>query len=286
MAYSWGSRPMSLSRASAEFGTSFGLEIDYVCVEYFHFQDRRRLAMQRRVIVLEDQSALANGAASEFIGIAQKAVDERGVFTVALSGGSTPKVMYQLLADDDRYNYRIPCDKVHLFWGDERFVPSDDPESNYRMVNEALLSRAPIPTENVHRVKTEIGSAADSAEAYSKELAFVFGDGPSTVPRFDLVMLGMGPDGHTASLFPGSSAVNEAERLVVANWVEKFQTFRITITLPVINNAAEVMFIVGGAEKAEMVKRVLEDGKEGVALPSQLVQPRDGELLWLLDDDA
>ncbi|MDX6711265.1 MAG: 6-phosphogluconolactonase [Blastocatellia bacterium] len=242
--------------------------------------------MQRRIKVLEDQTALAREAAVEFTDLALKAVAERGVFAVALSGGSTPKVMYSLLADDVEFSSRLSWDRMHFFWGDERYVPSDNPESNFRMVHEALLSKVPVPVENVHRVKTELGAAADVAEDYQRVLEAYFGKKENGIPRFDLVLLGMGPDGHTASLFPGTTALAETERLVVANWVEKFQTYRITITLPVINNAAHVMFIVGGPDKAEMLRKVIGNQSESTAFPSQLVQPHDGELIWLVDRDA
>jgi 6-phosphogluconolactonase len=242
--------------------------------------------MQRRIKVLEDQTALAREAAVEFTDVALNAVAERGVFAVALSGGSTPKVMYSLLADDVEFSSRLPWDRMHFFWGDERYVPLDSPESNFRMVHEALLSKVPVPVENVHRVKTELGPAADVAEDYQRVLEAFFAKERNGIPRFDLVLLGMGPDGHTASLFPGTSALAETERLVVANWVEKFQTYRITITLPVINNAAHVMFIVGGPDKAEMLSKVIGNQAESTAFPSQLVQPHDGELIWLVDRDA
>lgn len=175
--------------------------------------------------------------------------------------------------------------RVFLFFGDERHVPPDDPESNFRMVKESLLTNVPIPPENVFRVKTENPDAAAAALEYEGELRKFFEVKPSEFPRFDLILLGMGPDGHTASLFPGSDALSEQTRLVVANWVAKFNTHRITFTFPVLNRAGEVMFMASGADKADMLHRVLEV-KTPPSLPAQNVQPSDGKLLWMIDEAA
>jgi 6-phosphogluconolactonase len=180
-----------------------------------------------------------------------------------------------------------------LFFGDERHVPPTDPDSNYRMVNESLLTKIAIPAENVFRVPAENPDAAAAASDYEARLRRFFelspgdqsGDRPGEFPRFDLILLGMGPDGHTASLFPDSPALDEQSRLVVANWVAKFNTHRITFTFPVLNRAAEVMFMASGADKADMLHQVLE-GKSAPPLPSQRVQPSDGRLLWMLDEAA
>ncbi len=207
-------------------------------------------------------------------------------FTMALSGGTTPRGLYALLATEAAFGERIPWDKVHFFWGDERYVPWDDPASNYRMAYETMLSKAPVPPENIHRVPVEHPDANTSAQAYEQELIEFFRLEPGQLPRFDCVLQGMGPDGHTASLFPGTKALMERERLVVANWIEKLQTHRITMTVPVLNNADLVLFLVSGEEKAETLRQVLVGDRQPERLPSQLIQPTHGRLLWLVDRAA
>jgi 6-phosphogluconolactonase len=207
-------------------------------------------------------------------------------FTVALSGGATPKGLYALLVTEASFRERIVWEKVHFFWGDERHVPPDHPESNYRMAYETMLSKAPVPPENIHRVPAEYPDANKSAQEYEQELIRFFRLETGRLPRFDCVLLGMGPDGHTASLFPGTKALRERERLVLANWVEKLQTYRITMTVPVLNNADWVLFLVSGEEKAETLKDVLAGNRQPERLPSQLIQPTPGQLLWLVDRAA
>ena len=225
---------------------------------------------------------LFRSAAEEFISVGRSAIGAQGRFTVALSGGSTPKALYSLLAT----NYAtFPWNRVFLFFGDERHVPPTDPESNYRMVNEALLTKITIPSENVFRVSGENPDALAAAADYEAQVRRFFALKPSEFPRFDLILLGVGPDGHTASLFPDSEALEEKTRLVVANWVAKFNTHRITFTFPVLNHANEVMFMATGADKANMLHQILE-GKNTPPLPSQRVLPSEGKLLWLLDEAA
>ena len=224
---------------------------------------------------------LFQAAAAEFGALAWDAAQSQGRFSVALSGGSTPKSLYELLASGSIPN--IPWDKIFFFFGDERFVPPDHPDSNYRMAREAGLF-AKVPDDHVFRVPTEEKDADTAALDYEQTLRKFFSVKPGEFPRFDLVLLGLGPDGHTASLFPGTAALNEKNRLVVANWIEKFQTYRITLTLPVLNHAACVMFLVSGQDKAKIVPEVLEN--ENANLPSQKVHPADGRLLWLLDGAA
>ncbi len=231
--------------------------------------------------ILENSAELFRAAATEFSELANEAVQERGRFCVALSGGSTPKALYALLATGA---VPVPWRNVCFFWGDERQVPPDDPESNYRMVNDALLSKIPIVPENVFRIAGEEKDAQVAAKKYEDTLVNFFALKAGDFPRFDLILLGVGPDGHTASLFPGSAALQERRRLVVANWVEQFHTHRITLTLPVLNNAAAVAFLVSGQEKAGILHQVLE-GPTG-QFPSQLVRPADGKLVWLLDRAA
>ena len=233
--------------------------------------------------VLATAADLYHAAAEEFVGAARVAIGAQGRFTVALSGGSTPKALYSLLAA----NYAsFVWDRMFLFFGDERHVPPTDAESNYRMVNESLLTRIAIPAENVFRVQAENPDAAAAAADYEGQLRSFFDfSKPGEFPRFDLILLGMGPDGHTASLFPGSAGLKEQSRLVIANWVEKFKTYRISFTFPVLNNASEVMFMAAGADKADIVHQVLE-ARNVSRFPSQQVQPSDGQLLWMLDEAA
>ena len=216
--------------------------------------------------VFENSRELAWGAAEHFVALAQ-----RDSFTVALSGGSTPKILYQVLAEE--FREQIPWSRTQFFWSDERHVPPDHPDSNYRMAYEALLSRVPVPESNVHRVHSENPNAQGAADEYEKII----------VPRLDLILLGLGTDGHTASIFPGSGVLHETKRLVAAPWVEKLNTYRITMTLPLLNNGASIVFLVSGADKAAIVKEVLEGPK---IYPAQFVQPINGELIWMLDRDA
>ena len=217
---------------------------------------------------------LARSAAKVFVARSSEAVAQRGVATIALSGGSTPKLLYQLLADpNEPFRDQVPWSRIQFFWSDERHVPPDHPESNYRMANEAMLAHVPVLKENVHRVMGENPNVEEAADQYEQ-----------TVPqRFDLILLGLGTDGHTASIFPGSEVLRETKRLVAAPWVEKQKSYRITMTLPLINNAASVFFLVSGAEKAEIVKEVLEGPPR---YPAQEVRPINGELILMLDREA
>jgi 6-phosphogluconolactonase len=217
--------------------------------------------------IFANAQELARGAAEYFVARSGEAVARKGFFTVALSGGSTPKALYQLLVDLD-----VPWSKTHFFWSDERHVPPDHPDSNYRMAYEAMLARVPVPESNIHRVHSENPDAAEAANEYEQ-----------TLLPLDLILLGLGTDGHTASIFPGSEVLNETKRLVAAPWVEKFNAYRITMTLPLLNNGASVVFLVSGAEKAGIVKEVIEGPKQ---YPAQFVQPSHGQLLWMLDKDA
>jgi len=219
------------------------------------------------VQIFSNTNDLARGAAELFVAEQPE--------TVALSGGSTPKLMFQMLADQFRDD--VPWDKIHFFWSDERHVSPDDPESNYRMANEALLSHV---NGIVHRIPSENPDAAAAASEYEQTLVEVT---KQTLPRLDLIFLGLGTDGHTASIFPGSEVLHETKRLVAAPYVEKVKSYRITMTLPLLNNGATVVFLVSGAEKAEIVKAVLEGENK---YPAQAVKPTEGELIWMLDKDA
>ncbi len=223
-------------------------------------------------------------AAEEVVRAANDAVAKRGRFTIALSGGSTPKSLFNLLATNARTV--LPWDRTLFFWGDERHVPPTDPDSNYRMADEAMLSKIPVAKENVFRMAAENPDAAAVAEAYEQTLRKVFELQPGQVPVFDLILLGMGPDGHTASLFPGTDGLQEKSRLVIANWVEKLKTSRLTFTLPVLNAARCVAFLVSGTDKAPALHAVLESDAPGEQYPSKLIRPTDGKLIWLVDRAA
>jgi 6-phosphogluconolactonase len=229
--------------------------------------------------ILAGPADLANTAAELFVAKSTEAVAQRGFFTIALSGGSTPKLLYQFLAYK-QFRPEIPWPMIHFFWTDERHVPPDDPDSNYRMAYELLLSRVPVAEHNVHRIKSENPNAAEAAKEYEEEiLTFV----PGSPPQLDLILLGLGNDGHTASIFPGSDVLHESQRLVAASYVDKLKSYRITMTLPLINNAASIVFLVSGVEKAEIVKEVIQGTKR---YPAQEIRPTNGELVWLLDREA
>lgn len=231
--------------------------------------------------ILPDAVQLAQAAVNEFRAAAQAGIAQHGRFTVALSGGNTPRTVYSLLSQECRES--LDWRKIFIFFGDERHVPPDDPQSNYRMARESLLSRVPLPEQNVFRVGAEL-PAEQAADDYEEKLRSFFQLAPGTFPRFDLIFLGLGEDGHTASLFPGSVALSETSRLAVANWVKKFKAFRITVTFPVLNAAAQVIFLVSGADKAGIVREIFTN--PNAAYPSQSVRPRNGRLRWLLDRPA
>lgn len=244
------------------------------------------MTTNRDVKILPDANAIAQTAAAEFLDAAHKAVQEKGTFCVALAGGSTPKALYGLLANNPLLQAKVPWSKVQFFFGDERHVPPDDPESNFRMASEAMFSKAPIDPKQIHRIKGEQRNAAQAAEEYEEDLRLSFKLEADQLPRFDLVLLGMGPEGHTASLFPGTKALKEEHHLVVHNWVGKLYTDRITLTPPVLNNAALVIFMVHGEEKAPALKAVLEGPYEPEQLPAQMIHPENGNVLWLVDPTA
>jgi 6-phosphogluconolactonase len=243
------------------------------------------MTTNREVRVLADASGIAQTAAAEFLDSALQAVREKGSFNVALAGGSTPKALYELLSSNP-LQAKVPWSKIQFFFGDERHVGPNDAESNFRMATEAMFVKAPVDPQQVHRIKGEKANAAEAAQEYEQELLTSFPLKPPQLPRFDLVLLGMGPEGHTASLFPGTKALKEQRRLVVSNWVGKLYTDRITLTPPVLNNAARVIFMAHGAEKAPALKAVLEGPYEPEQLPAQIVQPKEGRILWLVDPAA
>jgi 6-phosphogluconolactonase len=249
-------------------------------------QTQRMPSIKPEIRIVANTEELARAAAEEFVRLAKEAVSAKDSFNVVLSGGSTPKSLYSLLANERALRGQVPWDKIHFFWGDERHVPPDHAESNYRMANEAMLSKAPIQAENVHRIKGENPDAGKAADEYDRALRDFFRLSDGQFPGFDLAFLGLGPDGHTASLFPGTKALHEQRRLAVSNWVGKFYTDRITLTAPVFNNAACVIFHVGGSDKALPLKAVLEGKYEPEQLPAQLIRPERGRLLWIADRAA
>ncbi len=239
---------------------------------------------ETEIKIVENLEELARTAAWKFVHLAAEAVQAKGRFTVILSGGQTPRGLYTLLASKSHpFRERIPWERIHFFWGDERHVPPDNSDSNFRMAQEEMLSKVPLVSDNVHRIKAENPSADGAAEDYEKVLRDFFHLKIGELPRFDLVLLGMGSDGHTASLFPGTSSLTDREHLVAASWIEKLKTFRVTLTPPVLRNAAWVIFLVSGEEKAGTLKAVLKGDYHPEQLPSQFIRPVNGKLLWLVE---
>ncbi len=238
------------------------------------------------VRVLPDGAAIARRAAQKFVEAGAAAVNEKGSFSVVLAGGSTPKALYGLLVNDPALRAQVPWDKMQVFFGDERHVGPDHPDSNFRMANEAMISKSPLKPEQVTRIKGEYPDADQAAREYELAIRSYFKLGDGEFPRFDLVLLGMGSEGHTASLFPGTKVLHEKRRIAVSNWVGKLLAERITLTPPAINNAAHVIFMVTGADKAPALTAVLERVYEPDQLPAQLIRPVNGTLLWLVDTAA
>jgi 6-phosphogluconolactonase len=229
-----------------------------------------------------DAEAVSHAAAEELIRCAGEAVAARGRFLVTLSGGSTPQRLYQLLAEPP-YRDQVEWGKFEVFWGDERCVPPNHQDSNYRMAREALLERVPVPATQAHRMEAERPDRDAAARDYQAVIARVCGvsaGGPP--PALDLVLLGMGPDGHTASLFPGTAALDETVRWCVTNHVPKFAADRLTLTVPLLNRARQVLFVVAGTDKAVPLAEVLEGPPDPHRLPAQLIKP-DGRLVWFVD---
>ncbi len=241
------------------------------------------------VEVFPSADELAVAAADRFVAAAAAAIDATETFSVALSGGSTPRALFALLASET-YAPRVEWSRVHFFWGDERCVPPDDEASNYRMARETLLDHVPVRAANVHRIRGEDAPPA-AAEQYERDLREAFAT-PTGAPRtgagsrFDLVLLGLGANGHTASLFPHLQAVREQTRWVMAENVEILQMWRITLTPAILNAAAEILFLVSGRDKAPVLRRVLYGARDMDELPAQVIAPEDGRLHWMVDAAA
>ena len=231
--------------------------------------------------IFDDPEAMSRGAAELLVGIAKQAVAARGRFSVALSGGGTPRRTYELLATAP-YRDQVDWSRAHIFWGDERCVPLDDPRSNARLAREALLGHVPIPPVQVHPMDCS-PSPREGARRYEVMLREFFAP---AAPCFDLIMLGLGDNGHTASLFPGTPALTESKRWVAEVYVPQQELYRLTLTAPIINGAAAVAFLVAGAAKAAVVREVIQGPRDPLRLPAQLINPQPGELYWLLDKAA
>ena len=238
----------------------------------------------RQVLICHNAEELSQQAAERFILLAQEAITRSGRFIVALAGGSTPRALYSLLPMPG-YNERIPWAQIHLYWGDERCVPPHHPDSNFLMVQKTLLAHITIPQENCHRIAGELEPRVAAAD-YAEQLKQMFGLSAGDLPCFDLILLGLGADGHTASLFPGSEALEDRQNLVVATFVEKLQAHRVTLTLPVINHAAEILFLVAGKDKAAVVKQISSERPDSAELPAARVEPLSGRLTWLINKEA
>ncbi len=238
---------------------------------------------QPEIRIFEGLEPLSWAAATRLEEQARIKALEKKTLSVALSGGSTPKLLFELLASP-AFQGRVRWPNLQLFQVDERCVPPDDPQSNYRMIRQALLDAVPLPAENFHRMAAERPDREQAAREYAEELGRVLRTPPGEWPRLDLIFLGMGPDGHTASLFPGSPALEERTAWVAPNFAARLNSFRLTLTLPVLNAAAQVIFLVAGADKAETLREVLE-GPAG-QFPAQRVKPASGRLSWFLDESA
>ena len=245
------------------------------------------------ILVVSDRSALARAAAERFVVLVKRAIAARGRFSVALSGGSTPRDLYVCLSTPE-FASQIDWTRVQIFWGDERAVPPDSPESNYRMVHDTLLSHVNPPAENVHRILAE-KAPADAARAYEETLRSILprqivpatpNQASAEYPRFDLVLLGLGANGHTASLFPKTRVLHETTRWVAAEYIEEVKMNRITLTAPAINAAENILFLVAGSDKAATVRAVLYGEFRPEELPAQLIKPTNGQVVWLLDHEA
>jgi len=233
-----------------------------------------------------DAAALARRAAQYFVEQVERAAAARGRARVAISGGSTPKATFKLLADPAQpWRARMPWSQLDLWWVDERCVPPNDPDSNYRMTREAMLDHVPLKPEQIHRMEGELEPEAAAAR-YEAAMRNGFRLEGAELPRFDVVQLGIGPDGHTASLFPHTQALLELDRLAVANHVENKDAWRVTLTWPVINRGSQVFFLIGGADKAQILKEVFTGPRHVERLPSQLISPAGGILTLLLDRAA
>jgi 6-phosphogluconolactonase len=238
-----------------------------------------------KIQIFQDLEALSRAAAARFTELARERVQQGRVFTAALSGGSTPRTFLEFLANPE-FSQRIQWESVHLFQVDERCVPPENLQSNYRMIRGSLLRPVPGAAEKFHRMKAEQDDRDSASVEYEEEIREVLAPAKGRLPRFDLAFLGLGSDGHTASLFPGSAALAENIKWVCPNYAEKLQMHRLTLTYPVLNAAAEILFLVAGSDKAEILRQVLEGPRDPRRFPAQGVLPAEGSATWYLDQPA
>ncbi len=236
-----------------------------------------------RIVIYPDVDTLSREAAGYIVRIASESIVTRGRFSIALSGGTTPRKAYGLLGSEP-YRSQVDWALVDIFWGDERCVPPDSPDSNYRMAQEALLGNIPIPANQVHRMPADQPDRNAASQAYTLEMQRAFGT--NGIPQFDLIQLGMGPEGHTASLFPHQASLHEQQRLVMPVSVPKPPPDRLTFTPPLLNAARNVLFLVTGSDKADALRAVLEGPYQPDEYPAQIVRPPRGEVVWMLDTAA
>ncbi len=241
--------------------------------------------MRNTVKVFANIDEISKFAADKFFALSKKAIKKDGRFTVALAGGTTPKALYELLTTD-QYKSKIDWENVYFFLSDERDVSPMSERSNYKMINESLITKLPIPTTNVFRWHTEIINAPEVAESYERSLFNFFKLSKGKFPNFDLILLGMGDDGHTASLFPFTDALFVDDKLAISNYIEKLDRKRLTFTYPTINNASNIIFLVSGENKSKTLKTVLEDTINIEKFPAQNISLNKGKVLWLVDKDA
>ena len=237
--------------------------------------------MDEQIYIYPEYSSLVSAVAMQIAVVINDAITARGKCVIALSGGETPKGAYSNLGSAP-FNMEIDWSRVHLFFGDERMVPPDDVQSNFAMVKKELLSKITIPAKNVHRIWTEL-DPVQAATAYEEELQIEMG---FEILKFDLILLGIGEEGHTASLFPGTLALSEEEKYVSANFIPKLNTWRVTLTLPTINNAREIFFLASGKPKAKIVEKVINSEHPEIGFPATLIKPAEGIVKWMLDVDA
>lgn len=237
--------------------------------------------MKKNIHAYSNKQALLTATAERMVNCIVQAIQKNGVCNIALSGGNTPGGVFSLLASDSNRD-QVDWDRLHVFWGDERMVPPEHNDSNFRMARETLLDHIKIPDENVHRMRGEIAPEAAAIE-YAELLHNHF---KGSFPCFDVILLGLGEDGHTASLFPETDAVGECEKHAVAVFVPKLNSWRVTLTFPVINAAREVLFLVSGKSKSDMIQRIMSIKQPDKKIPATMVNPQNGELHWMLDSEA
>lgn len=242
--------------------------------------------LERHVRLFPTCAEIASHASHQVVRIAAEAVSARDVFTIALAGGSTPKMLYALLAEHPTLRNSLAWDKMQVFFGDERHVGPGHADSNFQMATDSMLSKVPLEERQIHRIKGEYSDAAQAAAEYEDEIRRTFRLQAGEFPRFDLILLGMGNEGHTLSLFPGTKALRDTQHIVTRNWVGKLYTERITLTAPAANAARNVIFMVTGSDKACALKAVLEGPDEPEQLPAQMIRPASGVLSWLADSAA